>query len=223
MLPKSQVTHDRPQIFPIDRFLSPSKAIAEIVQLLFEFPTANMETATGDMPKLERRSSAPVKRRVSRACDHCHRMRTRCNGQSPCSRCIELEYVCQYQREKKRRGKVCHSRACISSGWFGVCNPPSQTCSKISRHSCRVADADLHRCQGIYKSSAKRLPLLGIVRKRQLDYQAATSRGLVVSRRWMTRSGPSQKQHLWCSTSLAKVCRRKGTGSLCSQVFTIEA
>jgi hypothetical protein len=38
MLPKSQVTHDRPQIFPIDRFLSPSKAIAEIVQSLFETP-----------------------------------------------------------------------------------------------------------------------------------------------------------------------------------------
>ncbi|KAH8722480.1 fungal-specific transcription factor domain-containing protein [Phaeosphaeriaceae sp. PMI808] len=65
-----------------------------------------METTALDMAKLERRSSAPVKRRVSRACDHCHRMRTRCNGQAPCSRCIELEYVCQYNREKKRRGKV---------------------------------------------------------------------------------------------------------------------
>ncbi|OAL52891.1 hypothetical protein IQ07DRAFT_584897 [Pyrenochaeta sp. DS3sAY3a] len=65
-----------------------------------------MEPTVVEMPKLERRSSAPVKRRVSRACDHCHRMRTRCNGQSPCSRCIELEYVCQYNREKKRRGKV---------------------------------------------------------------------------------------------------------------------
>ncbi|KAF2183245.1 hypothetical protein K469DRAFT_668898 [Zopfia rhizophila CBS 207.26] len=54
----------------------------------------------------ERKGSALVKRRVSRACDHCHRMRTRCNGQAPCSRCIELEYVCQYNREKKRRGKV---------------------------------------------------------------------------------------------------------------------
>ncbi|KAH7392109.1 xylanolytic transcriptional activator 2 [Phaeosphaeria sp. MPI-PUGE-AT-0046c] len=63
-------------------------------------------TTTVEMPKMERRSSAPVKRRVSRACDHCHRMRTRCNGQAPCSRCIELEYVCQYNREKKRRGKV---------------------------------------------------------------------------------------------------------------------
>ncbi|KAF1925586.1 transcriptional activator xlnR [Didymella exigua CBS 183.55] len=65
-----------------------------------------MEPTAVDMSKMERRSSAAVKRRVSRACDHCHRMRTRCNGQAPCSRCIELEYVCQYNREKKRRGKV---------------------------------------------------------------------------------------------------------------------
>ncbi|KAF2450122.1 hypothetical protein P171DRAFT_428209 [Karstenula rhodostoma CBS 690.94] len=65
-----------------------------------------MDTPTADATKLERRASAPVKRRVSRACDHCHRMRTRCNGQAPCSRCLELEYVCQYNREKKRRGKV---------------------------------------------------------------------------------------------------------------------
>ncbi|KAF2744825.1 xylanolytic transcriptional activator 2 [Sporormia fimetaria CBS 119925] len=64
------------------------------------------QPAQVDVPKPERRPSALVKRRVSRACDHCHRMRTRCNGQAPCSRCIELEYVCQYNREKKRRGKV---------------------------------------------------------------------------------------------------------------------
>ncbi|KAF2114489.1 transcriptional activator xlnR [Lophiotrema nucula] len=61
-----------------------------------------MDTTAVESGKSER----AVKRRVSRACDHCHRMRTRCNGQSPCSRCIELEYVCQYNREKKRRGKV---------------------------------------------------------------------------------------------------------------------
>ncbi|KAF2637200.1 hypothetical protein P280DRAFT_111662 [Massarina eburnea CBS 473.64] len=65
-----------------------------------------MEPPATEGSKMERRGSAPVKRRVSRACDHCHRMRTRCNGQVPCSRCIELEYVCQYNREKKRRGKV---------------------------------------------------------------------------------------------------------------------
>lgn len=93
--------------FSVDRFLSPSISTVANTESLFEYPnSATMEPSTGDIQKLERRSSAPVKRRVSRACDHCHRMRTRCNGQSPCSRCIELEYVCQYQREKKRRGKV---------------------------------------------------------------------------------------------------------------------
>ncbi|KAF2738722.1 hypothetical protein EJ04DRAFT_509295 [Polyplosphaeria fusca] len=61
-----------------------------------------MDSSALDAAKQDR----AVKRRVSRACDHCHRMRTRCNGQAPCSRCIELEYVCQYNREKKRRGKV---------------------------------------------------------------------------------------------------------------------
>ncbi|KAH7135856.1 fungal-specific transcription factor domain-containing protein [Dendryphion nanum] len=65
-----------------------------------------MDTAAAAIIKPERKGSVPVKRRVSRACDHCHRMRTRCNGQAPCSRCVELEYVCQYNREKKRRGKV---------------------------------------------------------------------------------------------------------------------
>ncbi|KAF2264896.1 hypothetical protein CC78DRAFT_560069 [Lojkania enalia] len=65
-----------------------------------------MEPTAIESTKPERKPSVPVKRRVSRACDHCHRMRTRCNGQAPCSRCIELEYVCQYNREKKRRGKV---------------------------------------------------------------------------------------------------------------------
>jgi hypothetical protein len=110
-----QVTHDHPQIFPLtDRFLPlfevwiPRVNRRRLTFLSFDKTTiATMESATADIPKLERRSSAPVKRRVSRACDHCHRMRTRCNGQSPCSRCIELEYVCQYNREKKRRGKVC--------------------------------------------------------------------------------------------------------------------
>lgn len=86
-----------------------------------------MEPTTVELPKVERRSSAPVKRRVSRACDHCHRMRTRCNGQAPCSRCIELEYVCQYQREKKRRGKVSLTRLrldCESANIYGHLTDP---------------------------------------------------------------------------------------------------
>lgn len=65
-----------------------------------------MDTIAVDAKSSSSKTAGPVKRRVSRACDHCHRMRTRCNGLAPCSRCIELEYVCQYNREKKRRGKV---------------------------------------------------------------------------------------------------------------------
>lgn len=75
------------------------------------FEPATMEPAALEMSKMERRNSAAVKRRVSRACDHCHRMRTRCNGnwvapherltltpslvvgQAPCSRCIGTSWT----------------------------------------------------------------------------------------------------------------------------------
>jgi hypothetical protein len=33
-------------------------------------------------------SSAPVRRRISRACDQCNQLRTKCDGQSPCAHCI---------------------------------------------------------------------------------------------------------------------------------------
>ena len=32
--------------------------------------------------------SAPVRRRISRACDQCNQLRTRCDGQSPCAHCV---------------------------------------------------------------------------------------------------------------------------------------
>lgn len=119
-----QVSHDCPQ----SSQSSPDGCSSPSLQSNFPFFVPTMDAAVVDMTKPERKASAPVKRRVSRACDHCHRMRTRCNGQAPCSRCIgtsranlawlsnvaffwltfppELEYVCQYNREKKRRGKV---------------------------------------------------------------------------------------------------------------------
>lgn len=33
-------------------------------------------------------SSTPVRRRISRACDQCNQLRTKCDGQQPCSHCI---------------------------------------------------------------------------------------------------------------------------------------
>ena len=33
-------------------------------------------------------SSTPVRRRISRACDQCNQLRTKCDGKSPCAHCI---------------------------------------------------------------------------------------------------------------------------------------
>ena len=33
-------------------------------------------------------ASAPVRRRISRACDQCNQLRTKCDGQTPCAHCI---------------------------------------------------------------------------------------------------------------------------------------
>ncbi|KAI5296672.1 hypothetical protein KEM52_002079 [Ascosphaera acerosa] len=51
-------------------------------------------------------SSAPVRRRISRACDQCNQLRTKCDGQAPCAHCLEFGLNCEYARERKKRGKV---------------------------------------------------------------------------------------------------------------------
>ncbi|XP_044722032.1 fungal specific transcription factor domain-containing protein [Hirsutella rhossiliensis] len=52
-------------------------------------------------------TSAQVRRRrVSRACDQCNQLRTKCDGQHPCAHCIDINLACEYMREKKKRGKA---------------------------------------------------------------------------------------------------------------------
>ncbi|CEL04606.1 Putative Xylanolytic transcriptional activator xlnR [Aspergillus calidoustus] len=51
-------------------------------------------------------SSAPVRRRISRACDQCNQLRTKCDGENPCAHCIEFGLTCEYARERKKRGKA---------------------------------------------------------------------------------------------------------------------
>lgn len=48
----------------------------------------------------------PVRRRISRACDQCNQLRTKCDGQSPCAHCVEFSLSCEYVRERKKRGKA---------------------------------------------------------------------------------------------------------------------
>ncbi|KAK9422378.1 putative Transcriptional activator xlnR [Seiridium unicorne] len=51
-------------------------------------------------------TAGPVRRRISRACDQCNQLRTKCDGQHPCAHCIEFGLGCEYVRERKKRGKA---------------------------------------------------------------------------------------------------------------------
>jgi hypothetical protein len=79
------------------------------------------------------------------------------------------------------------------------------------------------RCRGTSKNSGKRLLLLGTAHQRPPDCQAMDIlRGLVGSKRWTTRSGPSRKQHPSYSIFPTKTCRRKEIGSQYIQVGSTE-
>ncbi|KAK5660544.1 hypothetical protein OQA88_13093 [Cercophora sp. LCS_1] len=51
-------------------------------------------------------AQGPIRRRISRACDQCNQLRTKCDGQHPCAHCIEFGLGCEYVRERKKRGKA---------------------------------------------------------------------------------------------------------------------
>ncbi|RYP30200.1 hypothetical protein DL767_006347 [Monosporascus sp. MG133] len=51
-------------------------------------------------------AGGPIRRRISRACDQCNQLRTKCDGQHPCAHCIEFGLGCEYIRERKKRGKA---------------------------------------------------------------------------------------------------------------------
>ncbi|KAK1580140.1 fungal-specific transcription factor domain-containing protein [Colletotrichum navitas] len=51
-------------------------------------------------------ASGPIRRRISRACDQCNQLRTKCDGQHPCAHCVEFGLGCEYIRERKKRGKA---------------------------------------------------------------------------------------------------------------------
>ena len=50
--------------------------------------------------------SANVRRRISRACDQCNQLRTKCDGKQPCAHCIDNALSCEYARVHKKRGRA---------------------------------------------------------------------------------------------------------------------
>lgn len=53
-----------------------------------------------------RNTNGNVRRRISRACDQCNQLRTKCDGKNPCAHCVEFGLSCEYARERKKRGKA---------------------------------------------------------------------------------------------------------------------
>ena len=49
---------------------------------------------------------AAVRRRISRACDQCNQLRTKCDGQNPCAHCTDNGLPCEYARAHKKRGRA---------------------------------------------------------------------------------------------------------------------
>lgn len=47
-----------------------------------------------------------VRRRISRACDQCNQLRTKCDGKNPCAHCTEIGLQCEYARVHKKRGRA---------------------------------------------------------------------------------------------------------------------
>ncbi|KAF2459078.1 fungal-specific transcription factor domain-containing protein [Lineolata rhizophorae] len=61
---------------------------------------------TDQRPGRATAAAGPVRRRISRACDQCNQLRTKCDGKNPCAHCIEFGLTCEYVRERKKRGKA---------------------------------------------------------------------------------------------------------------------
>ncbi|KAM0716952.1 hypothetical protein Q7P37_006804 [Cladosporium fusiforme] len=72
------------------------------------FGAESMNSSTQGDKKTGRSASSgqPVRRRISRACDQCNQLRTKCDGKSPCAHCTEFGLTCEYVRERKKRGKA---------------------------------------------------------------------------------------------------------------------
>ena len=56
------------------------------------FPYENVHTKTrrrySEASDMKSGTAGPVRRRISRACDQCNQLRTKCDGRNPCAHCI---------------------------------------------------------------------------------------------------------------------------------------
>ncbi|KAK9324022.1 fungal-specific transcription factor domain-containing protein [Lipomyces orientalis] len=85
--------------------------MSPVVARIFDVPFIEHDVPLVSPTGIRRKSSSStdgrsVRRRISRACDQCNQLRTKCDGKQPCLHCVEFSLQCDYIRERKKRGKA---------------------------------------------------------------------------------------------------------------------
>lgn len=84
---------------------------------------STLQDAICDNPRLDREMAAPSDSGVSKgnprlrkACDFCRRSKVKCTGESPCSRCSQLDVPCQYGHTTRMgKPKGCRNKKTIET------------------------------------------------------------------------------------------------------------
>lgn len=80
-------------------------------------------------------------RRITRACDYCHRRSIRCRASSEgdgsrCQNCVDFDQPCTYNRPAKRRGAKARWRSesvfTVNGSYHALCNPVSASVGSVS-------------------------------------------------------------------------------------------
>ena len=95
---------------------------------------------------------AAVRRRISRACDQCNQLRTKCDGRHPCRHCNDNSLPCEYVRAHKKRGRVPKKEADHSDG---ASNAQSNTTSRPSVSSRKYSRASFANADVMVESGAQ--------------------------------------------------------------------
>jgi hypothetical protein len=101
----------------------------------------------------------PVRKRISRACDQCNQLRTKCDGKSPCAHCVEFALTCEYARERKKRGKasrkdVAAQQAAAAAAGDGTDNSPMSANDHSDGRPLSEPKSELHQGVKRRRSSA---------------------------------------------------------------------
>jgi xylanolytic transcriptional activator XlnR len=67
---------------------------------------AGRKRTTSELEPHDSTDSNGVRRRISRACDQCNQLRTKCDGKHPCAHCTDNALPCEYARAHKKRGRA---------------------------------------------------------------------------------------------------------------------